>query len=179
MEVWKDIHGYNGLYQISSNGRIRSYYFGKCKYLKLLKSTNGYLRINLFKDKISKGYLIHQLLFYTFKNIKSNRILVVDHIDNNIFNNKLDNLQLVTNRYNSSKDKKQISNHYNIYNNGNSFLVRMRINQNKYSIGTYKNIQQAINSRDYFINNILININNKDNPEEIKEMIQKFKELTK
>ena len=53
-EQWKDIKGYEGLYQISSFGRVKSLNYrrsGKTKILKLNKHKYGYLHIQLHKDK--------------------------------------------------------------------------------------------------------------------------------
>lgn len=179
MEIWKDIKEYKGLYQVSNLGKVRSLYSGKFKLLKLQKGPNGYLRVNLFLDKKQHCELVHRLVYSTFKNVKSNRQYVVDHIDNDIFNNILDNLQLVTNRYNSSKDKKSLTNHYNIYKNGPSYLIRMRINYIKFSIGSFKNLEKAISIRDEFINNWLCKINKENSFFEIKEIIELYRNKLK
>jgi hypothetical protein len=154
MEVWKDIIGYEGLYQISNYGEIISLYFGNNKKLKLYKGSHGYLCINLHKDKKQYVYLVHRLLYESFYNVKSTRKNVIDHIDNNKLNNNLLNLQYITNRENSSKDKKSKTGYSNIYLNSGSYLVRLRINNVKKSIGTFKNIEDAVNFRNNFIKNI-------------------------
>ena len=46
-EVWKDIQGYEGLYEVSNMGRIRSLKFGKIKYLKPSKDRDGYYHVIL------------------------------------------------------------------------------------------------------------------------------------
>jgi hypothetical protein len=178
-EIWKDVVGYEGLYQVSNLGNFKSYYFNKEKCIKNTINTNGYLAINLYKDKKAKRFLVHQIIYLSFKNIASNRKYVIDHIDNNKLNNQLNNLQLVTNRYNSVKDKKSKSKEYDIYLNGKSYLIRMRINNRKYSIGTYKKIEDAIYYRDYFIKNILINIDEKFTVDELKQIIETYKQKIK
>lgn len=116
-EIFKDIPGYEGLYQISNLGRVKSlprkmwssrvFYYSKEKFLKCSINTRGYNGVELRKDNKGKKYDIHQLLAYTFLNHKpSGMSLVVDHIDNNKTNNSLENLQIVTHRVNTSKDKK-------------------------------------------------------------------------
>jgi hypothetical protein len=188
-EIWKDIPGYEGSYQVSNLGRVKSlpriisngkcFYLTKEKCIKNIPNTNGYLAVSLYKDKKAKKFMVHQIIYLSFKNIASNRKYVIDHIDNNKLNNQLNNLQLVTNRYNSIKDKKSKSKEYDIYLNGKSYLIRMRINNRKYSIGTYKKIEDAIYYRDYFIKNILININEKFTVDEIKQVIEKYKQRIK
>jgi hypothetical protein len=151
-EIWKDVIGYEGLYQVSNLGNVKSIYYNKGKVLKILLTTNGYKIINLYKDKKSMPKLIHRIMFESFYGIKSCRKFVIDHIDNNKLNNDLDNLQYISNRENSYKDKKSKSGHFNIYLNSGSYLVRMRVNGFKKSIGTFKTIEEAIICRDNYLN---------------------------
>jgi hypothetical protein len=116
--------------------------------------SNGYLFVNLFNEKKPTTKLIHQIMYESFYGIKSCRKYVIDHIDNNKLNNHLSNLQYITNRQNSSKDKKSKTGHPNIYLNSGAYLVRLRINNVKKSIGTFKNIEDAINHRNNFINSL-------------------------
>jgi hypothetical protein len=158
MEIWKEIKNYEGLYKISSYGNVKSLITNK-----LLKKCNdgaGYLIVQLYRNKKSKCCRVHQLVFENFNSIKSTTLFVIDHIDNNKQNNKLDNLQIITNRYNSSKDKKNKSGEYCIYLNGKSYLVRLRVNGIKKSLGTFKNIDDAIKCRDSFFKKEENNLNN-------------------
>ena len=173
-EIWKDIPNYEGLYQASNLGRIRSFYIN-CKILKQNIGTNGYLSVNLYKDKKHKPSMVHKLIMLTFNNIESNRKNVIDHINNIKTDNRVDNLQLVTNRYNSSKDKKSKSNHYNIMPNSNSYLIRMRINYKKHSIGTFKNIDDAIFYRDKFICEIMPKISDNHTFEQVSEIVRVYR----
>jgi hypothetical protein len=154
MEIWKDVSGYEGIYQVSNHGRVKSSMFNKEKILKQNKSTNGYFMIGLWKEKKQSIHLVHRIMYESFHGIKSCRKYVIDHIDNNKLNNKLSNLQYITNRENSSKDKKSKTGHSNIYLNSGAYLVRMRINNVKKSIGTFKNIEDAINYRNNYINSL-------------------------
>ena len=77
-EEWKDIKGYEGLYQISNFGRVKSLYFKKEKILKP-HSTKGYLTVRLYRNKIGKDFYIHCLVMDTFnpnkdKSIELNQI---------------------------------------------------------------------------------------------------------
>lgn len=65
-EIWKSIEGYNGLYEVSSFGRVRSLRLGKTKILKPGKNTCGYLRVELHKDGEKKKFLIHRLVAEEF-----------------------------------------------------------------------------------------------------------------
>ena len=54
-EIWRDIPGYDGLYQVSNFGRVKSFQLGNERILKLYKIANGYVRVNLCKKRICLG----------------------------------------------------------------------------------------------------------------------------
>ena len=120
MEIFKDIKGYEGKYQVSSLGRVKSLKrlssTGKTVKEKILKENldaNGYFHVVLFNE--GKGYTvkIHTLVAIEFLNHKiGSRKIVVDHIDSNKNNNKLDNLRIVTQRFNTVKDIKKGTSKY-------------------------------------------------------------------
>lgn len=147
MEIWKDVLGYEGLYQISNKGFIYS-----CVSDKILKNhigTTGYYFVNLYKDKTALNHRVHKLVAINFLNHIANGFEeVIDHIDNDKLNNDVSNLQITTNRINSCKDRKSKSGHYNIYKNNSAWIVRMRVDGIKKTFGTFKNIDDAINKRD-------------------------------
>lgn len=106
MEVFVKIKGFEG-YEISNLGNVKSLKNGNCKILKTRKDKFGYLRVNLYLEHGFKTLMIHKLVAFSFLNHPLGKsILIVDHIDNDKLNNKLDNLQLISCRENSSKDKK-------------------------------------------------------------------------
>lgn len=94
LETWKDIEGYEGLYQVSSWGRVKSTYRGG-KILKTDKLRNGYLRVTLSKDGMYKRYLVHRLVAQAFIPNPQNK-LQVNHIDEDKENNYVENLEWVT-----------------------------------------------------------------------------------
>ena len=129
-EVWKDIKGYEGLYQVSNLGRVKSLdrivyqknSFGniqkniyKGKILSLFEDKDGYLRVNLKKDKKMKQYGVHVLVANTFLNINKfkymeyedlskidiNR-LQINHKNENKKDNCIDNLEFCTVAYNTN-----------------------------------------------------------------------------
>lgn len=80
------------------------------RILKLALSSSGYLGCNLFINNISLTNYVHQLVAMAFLNHKPDGLnLVVDHINNIRTDNRLENLQLVSHRHNSTKDRKGTS----------------------------------------------------------------------
>lgn len=107
MEVYKSIKGYEGLYEISNFGNVKSLprsvkigknnRFVEGKILKPITIFGGYLAVN-FVNKKRKQYLIHRLVAETFYG--QNNKLVVNHIDFDKTNNKLENLEFCTQKEN-------------------------------------------------------------------------------
>lgn len=98
MEAWKDIEGFNGKYQVSNFGNVRS--FSKWKNGKLLKpgmTSTGYFYVNLVKDGRNSvtQKRVHRLVASAFiENARS--FPEVNHKDGNKLNNNVDNLEWVS-----------------------------------------------------------------------------------
>lgn len=117
IEVWKDIPKYEGLYQVSNLGNVRTLNYKRSrqpKNIKLQKNKDGRLQLRLCKDGVrAVNTRVSQLEAMAFLNhIPCGHDIVVDHIDNDNTNNKLYNLQLITNRQNCSKDRKKGTSKY-------------------------------------------------------------------
>jgi len=112
-EIWKDIKDYEGLYQVSNLGRVKSLKFGKERILKVKLNSIGYVSVNLSKYGKQKSRTAHQLVAMAFLNHKPcGYKLVVDHINTIKTDNRLENLQVITHRENLSKDKKKGTSKY-------------------------------------------------------------------
>lgn len=94
-EIWRDITGYEGRYQISSFGRIKSFWRGAERILKAEISRNGYLRVDLRSHGSHKHFCVHRLVANAFvdnPNLKPQ----INHRDGNKLNNQASNLEWVT-----------------------------------------------------------------------------------
>jgi NUMOD4 motif/HNH endonuclease len=92
-EIWKDIRGYEGLYQVSNHGRIK--HIKKNRLLKLINRGSGYLCVTLSKNNCKKIKYVHLLVGFSFvKGYKKG--LQINHKDGNKLNNNCWNLQWVT-----------------------------------------------------------------------------------
>lgn len=103
-EVWKDIDGYEGLYQVSNMGRVKSLNYrhtGKEKVLRLWKQTNGYDDVFLYKNGKGKTYSVHRLIANTFIPNPYN-LPCINHKDENPSNNHVDNLEWCSYQYNNT-----------------------------------------------------------------------------
>ena len=110
-EVWKDIEGYEGLYQVSTCGNIKSLakprkngngrcYIQKEKLLKQSFTSTGYKKVELYKDGKRKSFKVHRLVAIAFIPNPDNKP-EVNHIDGNKINNNIDNLEWVTSSENT------------------------------------------------------------------------------
>ena len=106
MEIWKDIKGYNGIYQVSNFGNVRTTnYHGKCKTHLLKERLNyyGYYTVLLFDDSKDKfiSKFVHRLVAESF--IDNPKLLpCVNHKDENKTNNYVDNLEWCDIAYNNN-----------------------------------------------------------------------------
>lgn len=103
MENWKPVVGYEGLYEVSDLGRVKSLNwrnrgFERCLYLK--PHNKGYLQVELAKDGAKKMYTVHRLVATAFVE-NPNGYPLINHKDENKLNNKAENLEWCTSSYNA------------------------------------------------------------------------------
>ena len=101
-EIWKDIEGFEGKYQISNMGRVKSLNFkltGKEQIMSLKINKYGYKQILLYKDKKYKTLLIHRLVAQAFIP-NPNNYPIINHINEDKTDNRVDNLEWCTQQYN-------------------------------------------------------------------------------
>ena len=95
MEIWKDIKGYEGMYQASNLGQIKSLKLKKEKILKQCKNEHGYLVVNLCKNGKWKTCRVHRLIADTFIPNPENKPCV-NHINGQKDDNNIKNLEFCT-----------------------------------------------------------------------------------
>lgn len=98
-EIWKDIEEYEGLYQVSNLGRVKSLYTNDI--LKGCKTSNGYLKVNLYKNSVKSTKTIHRLVAESFISNPENKSQV-NHINENKTNNMVSNLEWSTSKENNN-----------------------------------------------------------------------------
>lgn len=103
MEIWKDIKGYEGKYQVSNMGRVRSLdrfdRVGNPRKGRLLNpkpKNNGYVRVHLADGKGYAHESVHRLVAEAFVERRNPEDIIVNHLDNNPTNNRADNLEWTT-----------------------------------------------------------------------------------
>ena len=96
-ELWKDIKGYEGLYQVSNLGRVKR--VTTSRILKGCKDKDGYLKVILCKNNIKSTKTVHRLVAQAFIPNTENK-LEVNHIDEDKANNTVNNLEWSTRKEN-------------------------------------------------------------------------------
>ena len=100
VETWKPVFGYEGGYDVSDQGRIRSFRKGfRGKILRMKSDKDGYLGVSLYKEKKPKCFRVHRLVAEAFIPNPDEKP-VVHHKDENVQNNAVSNLEWVTNKEN-------------------------------------------------------------------------------
>ena len=107
-EIWKDIEGYEGYYQVSNLGRVKSLY-GNGKILSQSIEKN-YYKVRLCKNGVTKCFSVHRLVAFAFiENTNKENFTMVNHKDENKLNNYVENLEWCDCKYNlnygTSKEK--------------------------------------------------------------------------
>jgi hypothetical protein len=157
-EIWKDIPNYEGRYQVSNLGRVKSLprkiynhrgcFISKEKILSQHQNKNGYLSIIISDfNFILKRHYVHRLVAMAFLNhIPCGNKLVIDHINNIKNDNRFENIQIVTHRVNLSKDKKNKTSKYTgvcWHNRDKYWQASIKIKGKYKYLGSFKNESEA------------------------------------
>lgn len=122
-EIWKPVVGYEGIYSVSSFGRVRSDASGRGRRTGIIKKTcignHGYPCVNLHKEGKARGFNVHCLVAFAFIGPRPDG-MQVDHRDSIRTNNNLSNLRYLDSQKNSSQPGSK---------NGFSKLTEKKVNR--------------------------------------------------
>ena len=149
-EIWKDITGYSGIYQVSNTGKVKSLHarWGKeGKILKPPKNTSGYEQVYLCSNGGVKAKYVHHLVCEVFIGPRLDR-MEIDHIDRNKTNNCVNNLRYVTrsmNHGNRSKTGESTSRYKGVYysTEKEKYQATIKRDGKRKSIGYYRSEKEA------------------------------------
>lgn len=152
-EIWKDVVGYEGMYVVSSFGRVKSLpkecktpqkvvLLSKERLLSPSQMPNGYLIVNLYKNGKRKSSYVHRLVANAFLGV--NNEMTVNHKDENKTNNNIENLEYLTRgdniRYSAARHKKE-----RVGKSHNSIPVNQYTLEGKF-VARYKSASLAANN---------------------------------
>ena len=106
-EIWKDISGFEGVYEISSYGRVRSVKSGKILSTSKCGGCRGYLSVCLSKNGKRYGKLVHRLVAEAFIPVVEG-LSEVNHKDEDKTNNRVENLEWCDHKYNMNYGTRNI-----------------------------------------------------------------------
>ena len=174
-EIWVDIENHEGLHQVSNFGRIKAlekevYTPGlnsinnlairKEKILKPCVNSSGYYCIRLIdKENKRRNYKLHRLIAKAFIPNPYN-LDIINHIDFNILNNSIDNLEWVSVRENNCHKIKKYKEKIGVYKHseGNAYVSQIVFNGKNIYLGLYKTEDEAYLARVNFeLDNNIVN----------------------
>jgi hypothetical protein len=145
MEEWKDVAGYEGLYRVSTMGRIQ----GPRKMLRPGADGGGYLAVNLCKNRSQILTKVHRIVAIAFIP-NPNKKPEVDHINRDRTDNRVENLQWSTKRENMLNTHRHDGQQYGIYwvKLRSIYEVKFRVNKQMRHYGWHTTIEEATRVRD-------------------------------
>ena len=161
-EIYRDIPGYEGRYQVSNLGNVKSLI--RNKLLKPGRNHFGYLVVNINKSpgESCRCFFVHQLVAMAFLgHLPDRHKITVDHINGVKDDNRLENLQLTTNRENVSRGKKLKKNKSSQFTGvchypqrKNPWFASIQINKKVKCLGYYPTELEAANAYQTALNQI-------------------------
>lgn len=168
-EVWLPVKGYEGIYEVSNFGRIKSLSriifdkngirlrMSKEMLLKQTLGSHGYYFVKLKNNNKSKTITTHCLVAINFLNHTPCGLkVVVDHIDNDRLNNNVCNLRLISHRENLGKVPRGSSKYVGVYwsKKRKKWISRITINKKIIELGGYENELEAKEAYEKELNKI-------------------------
>lgn len=150
-EMWKDIEGYEGLYQISNLGRVKSldrvidkYHHVKEKILQLQINKRGYYTLMLSKNGVAKRFEIHRLVGLNFI---TNNSECFNHIDGDKLNNNLNNLEPCT----FSENINHAVDVLNVHGKALNVIIIDSNDNNKYLFNSMRKAEKFLNKKQHWL----------------------------
>lgn len=144
MEVWKDIKGYEKVYQVSNKGNVRRLTFTNNQVTKKkihsitpTDNGNGYLIVGLRNGSKRRNFYVHRLVAEAFCE-KASRGNVVNHIDHNRSNNTAENLEWCTQKQNIIYSSDRMKHEKSICKQTNTGEKYIRRIDNRYCVSIHK-----------------------------------------
>lgn len=170
-EIFKDVQNYEGIYQISNFGRVKSFKWGKEKILKLPVNNRGYKNILLCHNGKQKNMKVHTLVAIAFLGFIPNGIdSVIDHKNGNKTDNHFENLQIVSQRENIKKhhfDKKGFVG-YDWHEQTKKWRSRILINKKLIHLGLFEETKDALKAYEIAVSEV----EKFENPKQFRTLIQ-------
>lgn len=156
-EQWKNVDKYDGLYMVSNLGNIKSLertiikrngakVMFEEKILKNSLTSSGYLGVSLSKNGVRRTFRNHVLVAISFLNHEPNgHKLIVDHINDNKTDNRVDNLRVISQRKNLSRRKNTSSKHPGVHYQKSSgkWISQISINKKHRYLGIFDSEKKA------------------------------------
>jgi hypothetical protein len=155
MEEWRDVVEYEGLYEVSSLGRVRRNGSVITPWLAGGTGDRWYNYVSLSKQGVVKKKRVNILVATAFISNPSN-LPIVDHINGVATNDRVENLEWKTRRGNFLNPTNKVrpvgkSGHKCIFPNHEKWMVRCMVNGATHYVGTFKTLEEAIRARDDFL----------------------------
>lgn len=139
-----NVLGYEGLYAVTDEGDI--YSLKKGEVMKKAIGRGGYYEVNLHKNGISKKWFVHRIVLGSFKG-KLNDKLVVDHINCDKLDNRLENLRQITSRENTARAKvSPYGRGVKLFKERGKYGAFININKVRYNLGMFLSAEEASNA---------------------------------
>ena len=146
-EIWKDVEGYGGKYQVSNEGRVKANYRTHSKILKQYLDEYGYFQLALCKNSKHTWFRVHRLVANAFLPNPDN-LPFVNHKDENRSNNVVTNLEWCTPKYNVNYGNKQLKTAITYYNKYLKDSDEMNKKSTRYfSNKQEKSVAKAVNGK--------------------------------
>lgn len=160
METFKKLWQFNGDYSVGTHGTILSHKRKNDLVLKTRFNGNGYKQVNLSHEGKEYTYKVHVLVAIAYLNHERQGMKrIIDHINDDKTDNRVENLRIVSNRQNLTKRKRGFgSKHIGVTYNYryNCFQARIHVDGNRVHLGIFKDEDEAGKMYEFARNNLYL-----------------------